>query len=177
MKTAVDCLKTLAQYTPLSVLRSGRFRLSIAMVTRLRCQKDLSRSLVEMASSSCRHGLAVVHRFLMGAHVLPLRGQHQPGDGPVTAVPLGRGPSLHGLRREQAPVVRPLLGYYSLVRLLIPRACSSFGITLHEPARPHRAGMRSPRFRTKDVSTCMGSPTARGPSQARHRAWDDVAFS
>ncbi len=27
--------------------------------------------------------------------------------------------------------------------------------------------MRPPRFRTKDVSTCMGSPTARGPSHAR----------
>ena len=28
--------------------------------------------------------------------------------------------------------------------------------------------MRPPRFRTKDVSTCMGSPTARGPSHTRH---------
>ena len=29
-------------------------------------------------------------------------------------------------------------------------------------------GMRPPRFRTKDVSTCMGSTTAQGPFQARH---------
>src|SRR5215475_4044063 len=28
--------------------------------------------------------------------------------------------------------------------------------------------MRSPRFRTKDVSTCMGSPTARGSSSPSH---------
>ncbi len=30
-------------------------------------------------------------------------------------------------------------------------------------------GMRPPRFRTKDVSTCMGSPTAQGPSHTRLR--------
>ena len=29
-------------------------------------------------------------------------------------------------------------------------------------------GMRPPRFRTKDVSTRMGSPTAQGPSHTRH---------
>src|SRR5215475_10754236 len=42
-----------------------------------------------------------------------------PGRGRPTAVPLGRGPSLHGLRRGNALVVRPLHRYYSLVRLLI----------------------------------------------------------
>jgi len=36
--------------------------------------------------------------------------------------------------------------------------------------------VRPPRFRTKDVSTCMGSPTARGPSHASHVRMDDVAF-
>ena len=42
-----------------------------------------------------------------------------PGRGCLTAVPLGRGPSLHGLRRGNALIVRPLHRYYSLVRLLI----------------------------------------------------------
>jgi hypothetical protein len=42
-----------------------------------------------------------------------------PGRGRLTAVPLGRGPFLHSLRQGRAPFVRPLLRYYSLVRLLI----------------------------------------------------------
>jgi hypothetical protein len=33
---------------------------------------------------------------------------------------------------------------------------------------PSRTRMRPPRFRTKDVSTCMGSPTARGSSSPSH---------
>ena len=37
--------------------------------------------------------------------------------------------------------------------------------------------MRSPRFRTKDVSTCMGSPTARGSSPVSQLRRKDVAFS
>ena len=37
--------------------------------------------------------------------------------------------------------------------------------------------MRSPRFRTKDVSTCLGSPTARGSSPASQLHREDVAFS
>ena len=48
------------------------------------------------------------------------------------------------------------------------------------PSRPGtqvRAWMRPPRFRTKNVSTCTRSPTARGSSHASHSPWDDVAFS
>jgi hypothetical protein len=37
--------------------------------------------------------------------------------------------------------------------------------------------MRSPRFRAKDVSTCMGSSTARGPASASQLRRADVAFS
>ena len=38
--------------------------------------------------------------------------------------------------------------------------------------------MRPPRFRTKDVSTCMRSPTAQGPFHTcQVHAWNDVAFS
>jgi hypothetical protein len=50
------------------------------------------------------------------------------------------------------------------------------------PDRPATAiaaagDMRPPRFRTKDVSTCMGLPTARGSSPASHLRGEDVAFS
>ena len=47
-----------------------------------------------------------------------------------------------------------------VVRLLPSRA---------GPACP-RTRMRSPRYRTKDVSTCVGSATARGSSSASHLA-------
>lgn len=100
-----------------------------------------------------------------------------PDRGRPAAVPLGRGPFLHGLRREQAPFVRPLLRSYSLVRLLIRvhvhRSALAF---MNRPGMPVRARMRSPKFRTKDVSTCMGSQTARGPSHASHLRMDGVAF-
>jgi len=39
-----------------------------------------------------------------------------------------------------------------------------------------RTRMRSPKFRREDVSTCMGSPTARGSSSASHLRGEDVAF-
>jgi hypothetical protein len=91
----------------------------------------------------------------------------RPDRGCLTAVPLGRGPSLHGLRRGQALIVRPLLRYCNPVRLLIRvRVHRSAVAFLNRPGMPVRARMRSPRFRAKDVSTCMGSPTARGPSPA-----------
>ena len=101
-----------------------------------------------------------------------------PGRGRLTAVPLGRGPSLHGLRRGRALFVRPLLRYYSLVRLLIRvhvhRSAIAF---MNRPGVPVRTRMRSPRFRTKDVSTCIGSPTARGSSSCKPLRMKDVAFS
>src|SRR5580765_775139 len=102
-----------------------------------------------------------------------------PGRGRLTAVPLGRGPSLHGLRRGNALIVRPLHRYNSLVRLLIRvhahRSASAF---MSRSGMPCRTRMRSPRFRAKDVSTCMGSPTARGPpTQAIAREWCCLLFS
>src|SRR5712692_10955925 len=100
-----------------------------------------------------------------------------PGRGRLAAVSLGRGPSLHGLRRGQALFVRPLHGYYNLVRLLIRvHAHRSAFAFMSRSGMPCRTRMRPPRFRTKDVSTCMGSPTARGPpTQAIARVW--YAFS
>src|SRR5467141_1457514 len=96
----------------------------------------------------------------------------------LAAVPLGRGPSLHGLRRGQALFVRPLLGYYDPVRILIRvhvhRSAVAF---MNRPGLPVRARMRLPRFRAKNFSTCTRSPTARGSSHASHSPWDDVAFS
>ena len=45
------------------------------------------------------------------------------------------------------------------------RACASSACAfMSRPGLPCRTRMRPPRFRTKDVSTCMGSPTARGSS-------------
>ena len=59
-----------------------------------------------------------------------------------------------------------------------PRARPSCGCCLHGPVRcVDRTRMRSPRFRTKDVSTCMGSSTARGSSSTSHLRGEDVAFS
>ena len=101
-----------------------------------------------------------------------------PGRGRLAAVPLGRGPSLHGLRRGQALFVRPLLGYYDPVRVLIRvhihRSAVAF---MKRPGLPVRARMRLPRFRAKNFSTCARSPTARGSSHASHSPWADVAFS
>ena len=91
-----------------------------------------------------------------------------PDRGRLTSVSLGQGPSLHSLRRGHLPVVRPLLRSYDLVRLLtrmhVHRSAFTF---MNRPGMPVRARMRSPRFRTKDFSTCMGSPTAQGPCHAR----------
>src|SRR5215468_2636639 len=94
-----------------------------------------------------------------------------PGRGRLAAVPLGRGPSLHGLRRGRALFVRLLHRSYYLVRLLIRvHAHRSAVAFMSRSGVPLRTRMRSPSFRTKDVSTCMGSATARGSSSASHCA-------
>src|SRR5580704_2590074 len=94
-----------------------------------------------------------------------------PGRGRLAAVPLGRGPSLHGLRRGQALFVRPLLRYYDPVRILIRvhvhRSAVAF---MNRPGLPIRARTRLPRFRAKNFSTCARSPTARGSSPASQYA-------
>jgi hypothetical protein len=100
-----------------------------------------------------------------------------PGCGRLTAVPLGPGPFLHVLRRKLPSIVRSLLRYYGRVRLLTRVHVQRAAFGLPEPAPTEvRARVRPPRFRTKDVSTCMGSPTAQGPSHASHLRMDDVAF-
>ena len=92
-----------------------------------------------------------------------------PGRGRLTAVPLGRGPSLHGLRRGNALVVRPLHRYYSLVRLLIRiHAHRSAFAFMGRSGMPCRTRMRPPRFRAENFSTRTRSPTARGSSHASH---------
>src|ERR1019366_7480168 len=94
-----------------------------------------------------------------------------PGRGRLVAVPLGRGPSLHGLRRGRTLFVRPLLGYYDPVRILIRvhvhRSAIAF---MNRPGLPVRARMRLPRFRAKNFSTCTRSTTARGSSHASRYA-------
>ena len=94
-----------------------------------------------------------------------------PGRGRLAAVPLGRGPSLHSLRRGQALFVRPLPGYYDPVRILIRVHVHRSAVAFkNRPDLPGRARMRLPRFRAKNVSTCTRSPTARGSSHASHFA-------
>jgi hypothetical protein len=102
----------------------------------------------------------------------------RPGRGRLAAIPLGRGPSLHGLRRGNALLVRPLHRYHSLVRLLIRvRAHRSAFACMSRSGMPRRTRMRPPRFRAKNFSTCTRSPTARGSPHPSQYAMGDVAFS
>src|SRR5215471_14976224 len=93
-----------------------------------------------------------------------------PGRGRLTAVPLGRGPSLHSLRRGNALIVRLLLGYYDPVRILIRVHVHRSAVAFtNRSDLPVRTRMRLPRFRAKNFSTCTRSPTARGSSHAAIR--------
>ena len=71
--------------------------------------------------------------------------------------------------------------YHAGVRLLM--SCGRAWLLRASPTGPGplvaaAGAMRPPRFRAKDVSTPMGSPTARGPSHTSpFIAWDDVAVS
>src|SRR6267378_7484187 len=95
-----------------------------------------------------------------------------PGRGRLTAAPLVRGPSLHGPRRGNALVVRPLHRYYSLVRLLIRvHAHRSAFAFMSRSGMPRRTRMRPPRFRTKNFTTCTRSSTARGSSIQANTLW------
>ena len=59
--------------------------------------------------------------------------------------------------------------HYDLVRILIRvHAHRSAFAFMSRSGMPSRTRMRPPRFRTKDFSTCMGSPTARGSSPPSH---------
>ena len=105
------------------------------------------------------------------AHGCQIRSTRLPGSasGPRRAdcrFPWAR-PFLHDLRQGQVLFVRPLRRYYDLVRNPHPRACSSSAFAfMSRSGMPSRTRMRPPRFRTKDVSTCMGSPT--GSSSPSH---------
>ena len=85
---------------------------------------------------------------------------------PSTASAEG-APSLFGCFIGTIPLSDFSSAFMLVVRLLPSRA---------GPACP-RTRMRSPRYRTKDVSTCVGSATARGSSSASHLRGEDVAFS
>ena len=103
-----------------------------------------------------------------------------PGHASLLALPsIGRLPSTVSAADVTRHCSR-LHRYYAAVRLLM----SSWRATLGgaSPAGPQppsrrRSDLRPPRFRTKDVATCMGSPTARGSSSASHLRGEDIAFS
>ena len=104
----------------------------------------------------------------------------------TVALPFDRPPSLH---RPPPPMLPRLCSKVSLVLCspvrLLTRVHVRPGFALRnfpELAPDHNCGcgrrMRPPRFRTKDVSTCMRSPTAQGPIHTcQDHAWIDVAFS
>ena len=58
-----------------------------------------------------------------------------PDRGRLAAVPLGRGPSLHDLRRGRSPLCSAASSVLLPRPTPHPRACSSFGCCLHEPVR------------------------------------------
>src|SRR6266851_2799340 len=64
-----------------------------------------------------------------------------PNRGRLTAVPLGRGPSLHDFRRALPPLVQSLRKYYGLIRLLIHVHARRAACRLPEPARHTSPGM------------------------------------
>jgi hypothetical protein len=129
----------------------------------------------------------VIGLGVLGTHAAPIRGQaasvtccfrrgvrgmrcNLPSPRPVAFPPPSPPPTLLGIVRGFLGTMRRPTPH--------PRACPSFGCCLHGPVRrANRTRMRSPRFRTKDFSTCMGSPTARGSSSASHLRGEDVAFS
>jgi len=122
-----------------------------------------------------------------GTHAAPIRGLAasvtcrsgaESGACVATHPPLDRPPSLHRLRRRCHSALFEASQVQCSRPTSHPRACPSFGCCLHVPVRcARRTRMRSPRFRTKDVSTCMGSSTARGSSSTSHLRGEDVAFS
>src|SRR5450631_1710374 len=101
-----------------------------------------------------------------------------PGRDRLAAVPLGRGPSLHGRRRGQALFVRPLLGYYDPVRILTGVHAHRSAIAfMNRPSLPVRTRMRLPRFRAKNFSTAQGLRLREVLPMQAISPWDDVAFS
>jgi hypothetical protein len=116
---------------------------------------------------------------VLGTHAAPIRGLAASSDMPVPALcprhasqltlpSTGRLPftvSAADVTRHCSRLHR----YYAAVRLLIRvHAHRSALAFMSRPGMPVRARVRSPRFRTKDVATCMGSPTARGSSSPSH---------
>jgi len=84
-------------------------------------------------------------------------------------VPLGHSPSLHRLRPHVHGLVRRFPRYYDCVRLLGMAFVGRTTIHLHQPSLIGsllRDTPRSPRFRTLDFFTCLGSSTPRGKHQA-----------
>ena len=66
-------------------------------------------------------------------------------------------PRTNPLCSTASPVLRPRPNPH-------PRACSSSAFAfMSRSGLPSRIRMRPPRFRAKDVSTCMGSPTGEAP--------------
>jgi hypothetical protein len=115
---------------------------------------------------------------VLGTHAAPIRGlaasvtglirrcvrdlpRSSPSPRPAAVPPPSPPPMLLGFVRGFTGTMQP--SDFSPACMLIVRLC------LHKSIRcADRMRVRSPRFRRKDVSTCMGSSTARGPSSPSH---------
>jgi len=88
-----------------------------------------------------------------------------PGRGRLAAVSLGRGPSLHGLRRGRALFVRLLHRSYSLVRLLIRVHAHRSAVAFMKPAlriTPVHRGTCSAARIGKCLNECCRGNTLEG---------------
>ena len=95
----------------------------------------------------------------------------------ASRIPLGRGPSLHGLRRRSHPLVRPIRRYYDLVR---PLHSVHLRLRFSFPLRPRhdcRGRVKTSQVPVEGVHACLGSQTPRSSPRASpcHGA-DGVAF-
>ena len=92
-----------------------------------------------------------------------------PARAVASRIPLGRGPSLHRLRRGASPLVRPLRRYYGPVRLL-----HSVHLRLRIPPFPSRprhdwrGKVKTSQVPVGGLHTCLGSQTPRSSPAPRH---------
>jgi hypothetical protein len=105
---------------------------------------------------------------------LPIRSTRRPGSASGPRRAGRRFPWARSFPPRSPPRTSPLCSTASQV--LRPRPRILIRVHAHRSAvafmsrsgLPGRTRIRPPRFRTKDVSTCMGSPTARGSSSPGH---------
>src|SRR5664279_2154871 len=173
LQPAVQILKVRLQVLPV-----GRPRLPVHPRSGLRADRPIGRpQAVEVDVVQQRREPRFLVPSCYLAHTVQRTWRVFPGSVSGTRfavrVPLGHAPFLHGLRRRDPGVVRPLRRYYRHVRL--PMIVHSRITASALPGRPARSStgraiMGSPGSRAWRLHACPGSPTARGPPTARDNA-------